>query len=95
MVDEVYDPLAEIEKNRTKFQADYKREQQQLYKAAYETFENTKYGGEVINFLKNKLYAPVGVEADARYMTGQHDMIRMILGWIKSYELLAQGIDNG
>jgi len=95
MPEEIHDPLAEIDKNREKFQSDYENEQHRLFRAAYETFENSKYGPELLKYLQNKLYAPVGPDVDAKYMTGQHDMIRMILGWITSYELLARGIKHG
>ncbi len=92
---EIEDPIKQIEKNREKFKEDYQNELHQVYRAAYETFENTKYGKKLREALENKLFAQVGPEGNADYMAGQHDMIRMIFGWIKSYELLAQGVKHG
>jgi len=91
----IEDPIDLINQNREKFKEDYKNEIHKVYRAAYETFENTKYGKVLREVLEKKLFSPIGPEVDATYMAGQHDMIRMIFGWIKSYELLAQGIDNG
>ena len=92
---QIEDPLDLINKNREKFKEDYKNELHQVYRAAYETFENTKYGEVLRKVLEKKLFSPIGPDVDAKYMAGQHDMIRMIFGWIKSYELLAQGIEHG
>jgi hypothetical protein len=92
---QIEDPLELINKNREKFKEDYKNELHQVYRAAYETFENSKCGKQMQDILRKKLYAPIGPDVDAKYMAGQHDMIRMIFGWIKSYELLAQGIEHG
>ena len=89
------DPIEMIDENRKKFEEDYKQELNQVYRAAYETFVNNHYGKELRKALENKLYAPIGHDGNAEYMAGQHDMIRMIFGWIKSYELLAQGIKHG
>lgn len=64
-----------------------KEELTKLERCAYESLDNNKEGKYLQKWMRDRLFFTVGSDLNASYVTGQHDMLRMVLGFISSYKI--------